>query len=176
MWPFLSPESLRRRRRVSNFAILGMFTSAWARAEYALDGCILVIFHFYGGKDLETELPRALENKTKFLKRAYKTLPSLAPFAEEGVEIAGRFTALKIDRHDLIHGIVSLGLGDSDKFQLFRMIPGAQVPTKRERAFSYRELANAAEKTMALGYDVAEHVERLLDRTKMTADEPDQTG
>lgn len=155
-------EDHRRRHRVSHYALLGMFTATWAKSEYALEGCNLMIFQHYGGSTLENELPRALDKKIKFLRRSHQKLPALTPFDSVGVALADRFAAMRDDRHDLIHGIMSGELG-TEETKLFRSLPGARHPTKRERTFGYSEIERTIDRTVALANDTIDHLHLLID-------------
>ena len=82
---------------------LGYFTAHWSFAEYALDLCIALVFHSFGGKTIKRKLPKTLDRKIEFCRLCQDGLPILKghPLAD----LADRFDAISSKRHTLIHGI-----------------------------------------------------------------------
>ena len=88
------------------FAAIGRLTISWAHLEFSLD-CIVEIIHWgFGGKDIEPEIPRALQRKISYLRAAFKQIP-LPPDAAQGYQnLFDQIEAAAQTRHDVIHGII----------------------------------------------------------------------
>jgi hypothetical protein len=87
------------------FEALGRFTAAWAYVELGADCLGAIIFHGYGGKKIRPNIPYSLDRKIDYLREAFKTLPDLLAFADRAIPIIERFAAMRVDRHDFIHGL-----------------------------------------------------------------------
>jgi hypothetical protein len=88
------------------FSAIGRLTLSWGLLEAGLAAAIDSIFHLHGNPSREAEIPRALNRKIKFLRKA---IPKLAGDGDE----TRRFLAFldevdkeTIVRHDIIHGCV----------------------------------------------------------------------
>lgn len=93
---FLSDEYLKA---------LGSVTANWAMLEIGIDFIVAVTFHEYGKHPKQAEIPRSMMRKIAYL-RDYATLPTLAHWKEEILELADAAEKLKEARHDATHGAV----------------------------------------------------------------------
>jgi len=88
-----------------HFAAIGRLTVAWALLEAGLDmsvGCI----HLYAGgsQAIEPELPRALERKMRYLRKAFNQIGPLSRWKETFPTLAEQIKVASDFRHDIVHG------------------------------------------------------------------------
>jgi hypothetical protein len=86
---------------------VGNFALNFAFVDRALDYWIIVIYHDLGGKSVEKEIPRGFDRKLKFLRRCFKQIHALAPFATECLDCLEKAKALSNSRHYVVHGVLS---------------------------------------------------------------------
>lgn len=98
---------------------LGLATLAWARLEYNLDLTMLLSFRFLGGDALVRKLPRAFTPKLEFLRKAFGSLTSLAPYSARALSILDRASALSGERNFLVHAAAEGGLEMPLRMQRF---------------------------------------------------------
>lgn len=144
---------------------IGLFTVAWARAEMALDACVEAIYIGYGSNSVQPELPRNLNNRIKFFRRAHRQILSLRSESAKAVAIADTFSRMKGDRHDLIHGVVKNNLDDS-KRHLLKLDRGANQYVPRQRPVSLADVNQLIEKTVDLESEVWSHFKWLLSQIR----------
>src|SRR5579885_1178054 len=90
------------------FSAVGNFVVNWAVLEHLLDSMGAVIFHLAGGKAVNHQMQRNLSRKIAFLRRCFKSLGALQPFADEAIEFIAEADRLSDTRHFVVHGIPSL--------------------------------------------------------------------
>jgi hypothetical protein len=118
-FPYDGDESL--------YSSLGRLTIAWAYVEFGLDWLIREIHEPLGGSQIvQAEKPIALQNKLKYLRRAFREIDRLADFRERFEKIADQIRDASDERHDLIHGFIVSQQGD--KAVMVRVIPGLAKP------------------------------------------------
>jgi hypothetical protein len=86
------------------FAAVGHLTIAWAHVESGLDFAILIIYGRLGGDKIEPEMPRALQRKITYLRKAVNRMDQLAPFRPTFPSLADRIAEASEQRHDIVHG------------------------------------------------------------------------
>ncbi len=84
---------------------IGMITRQWAVMEASLDISALILFHDFGGKAIENELPRALARKIAFLRKAISKSPTLVKLHGPVSDLLKCVSEAKQFRHDCVHGI-----------------------------------------------------------------------
>jgi hypothetical protein len=71
------------------FAAIGRLTISWAHIEVGLDWLVRIAHHDLGGYErIEAEEPISLKRKLTYLRKAFRTLPELAAFADRFHPIA----------------------------------------------------------------------------------------
>jgi hypothetical protein len=87
---------------------IGFVVVHWSITEQALDNWVNVCFNNCGGKKFQkgSGVPRSLKPKVAFVRRCLKTLPVLADFRDEGIDLLSRISSASERRHDLIHGAI----------------------------------------------------------------------
>jgi hypothetical protein len=112
------PMEFLPEENVQLLTALGRFTARFAAAETGLDVCNALIFYFCEGRTVEPQLPRFLERKLAFFNTCQERCTKLATadpgFRDWAAEIFREFTAIKNDRHFLIHGIADELLTNED--------------------------------------------------------------
>lgn len=86
-------------------AALGAVTLNWAAIEAALDFTTAIIFHELRNDKMESEVPRSLEKKLKFIKQALRH-ERLAQIEQPARMVIAELLKCKEDRHGLVHGAV----------------------------------------------------------------------
>jgi hypothetical protein len=106
------------------FAAIGRLTISWAHIEVGLDWLVRVAHHDLGGRErIEAQEPTALKRKVTYLRKAFRTLPELAAFADRFPPIADEIIDASVQRHDFIHGFVIHSLPGSGKAVMARIMP-----------------------------------------------------
>jgi hypothetical protein len=98
------PEDLKQL-----YYVIGKAIIAWSTLERILDMCVLVIHGSYGlTLPSIKEIPRSLENKTDFIKKALRDTDSdyLRSLSKSGTKIMNKINAIKDSRHNLTHGML----------------------------------------------------------------------
>lgn len=98
-------------REVEYKSLLGRFVIEWGGLEMTLDLLVLEIFRLCDVSPLNRggrppEVPRSLEARINFLKDAHRLIPELQPLRERAGEVLRRVTAVRKERHLLIHGVL----------------------------------------------------------------------
>lgn len=80
-----------------------------------MDVANLFIFH-QGGTTIEPELPRSLERKLAFFRKAHEHLDKFKPDASHAMSLYQSMYDLRTFRHDMIHGMhLNYYLQDEDE-------------------------------------------------------------
>jgi hypothetical protein len=74
--------------------MLGLFVRAWAVTETSLDLMIDLMIRPSGDGSVAVVHPRAMKDKVQLARRCFKRLSSLAPLAQEGLQLLDRITKL----------------------------------------------------------------------------------
>jgi hypothetical protein len=130
------------------FAALGRLTISWAHIESGLDAAITVIHERLGGDSIEPELPRMLQRKLKYLRRACAKIPQLADYQVSFPMFADRVQAASETRHDLIHGAISVypaAPGEERIAEMSRLLWGPQQFTQRRFSVTTTEILTHAQ-------------------------------
>lgn len=85
--------------------MVGMITQQWALIESALDFSAFVVFHSFDGNNSESELPRALDRKIKWLRMSIAANPRTSSFAVYSTDLLNAVSEAKQFRHDCVHGV-----------------------------------------------------------------------
>jgi hypothetical protein len=131
---------------------VGFLVIEWALIEQQIDNWVNVSFNNCGGNLVHghQSVPHSLKRKTDFLKRSFKTLPLLAPFASEGLNLLTRISALSPKRHELVHGAIT-SLDSSGGSFAYRLVGyRLQRHTLKEFKFNIREFPTLEKSLSAL--------------------------
>lgn len=106
------------------FAAVGRLTLCWAHLEFFLD-CMVAATHAHmGGKEIEKQIPRALQRKLTYLRAIIKRLP-LPPDAVQGyLDLFDGIETAAETRHDIIHGAVIDQVEGSGEAKMVRLLRG----------------------------------------------------
>jgi hypothetical protein len=91
------------------YCAIGKVVCAWASIESFLDFLVLLIFHQFKGKEFayKQEIPRSLDNKLKYLIKAFNRIELLVPLKDTSMPILECISILSVKRHILIHGVLT---------------------------------------------------------------------
>ncbi len=82
---------------------IGALVLLWGAVEMSLHLLVVTAFDDAGGKEIEDEFPRALARKIKFLRKSFRHLGPLKPFAKECLSLLELTAELGTKRHGVIH-------------------------------------------------------------------------
>lgn len=145
---------------------LGIFTATWGHAEYALDMCIAVLFHEYGGQAIAKKIPRPLESRVDFLRQCYIMRIELLSFKEDGITIADKFSSLSDERHTLIHGINIEDIEDGS-FKISRIRYEKYIHREETSFITPARIMTLVSSAQELTGVTLTHCERLLQPIKL---------
>jgi hypothetical protein len=102
---------------------VGFVVLNWAIIEQQIDNWVNIAFINCGGRSLRgvDGIPRSFRRKAKFLKDSFRKLPSLSPFAAEGLALLARASVWADERNNLVHGGITSLEPQNGAFQ-FRKI------------------------------------------------------
>lgn len=137
-------------------SLIGGMTLFWAKLESRLDHLNELAF-LNGAQDvIDREIPRALDRKLAFMKRAHSRLPWLLALKPEGLRVVQAFKGLRDDRHQLIHGAVD-DIGTDDELKFVRHIHGAGPLQLDVQEFSPERFLDITTRMSELSKLVREH-------------------
>jgi hypothetical protein len=103
------------------FAAVGRLVISWAQIEFGLDVLVAIINTRLGGSPgFEVEYPLSLSQKLRYLRRAFKEIPELAPFKTRFLYLARKVTSAAMQKDDIFHGLIDRGL-------MMRVMPGRRA-------------------------------------------------
>lgn len=156
------------------YAAIGRLTISWAHLEFALDCMVEIMHHGFGGKDIEPEIPRALQRKINYLRAAFKQL-SLPEKSTQGYQsLFDAVEAAAQTRHDVIHGIVIEQAEQGGEATMVRALRNKKGVTKREYKMTTNDLLKAARHAQHLGswaFRWLDEFHDLLDELQQPHDE-----
>jgi hypothetical protein len=88
-----------------NMAV-GQLVVNWATLESMIQKIIAAIYHQAGGKHADRSIPVAFKRQRRFLRRCFRSIAGLAPFADEGSAILDAMADLIFIRNAVVHGAV----------------------------------------------------------------------
>ena len=83
---------------------IGRFIVHWGHAEAGLDIANLVILH-NGGKAIDRQLPRSLDRKLSFFRKAHTKVEKYKLFAARALPLAQSLADVREFRHNITHGV-----------------------------------------------------------------------
>ena len=104
-----------------SYTVVGELVISWAFVEQKIDLCMGVIFDNLDCSAIQTQLPRGAKRKVRFLKRAFKEIPALAPFAAEIAPLLSLAKALAQTRHTTVHGTLA-GYDEQTQEVIFNIV------------------------------------------------------
>lgn len=116
---FTSPEDERF------FGAIGRLTISWGHVDVALDVLVYEAHTYHGGdKLIEREAPISFQRKIRYLRKAFRKIPTFQPYNERFEAIANALVKESKTRHDIIHGFVVHHLPKTSEAVMFRWPPG----------------------------------------------------
>jgi len=143
------------------FGAIGRLTISWAHLELGLDGMVHILYHGFGGKAIDPEIPQTLSRKIRFLRAAFKKLP----IGDEGINgylsFLDRVEAAAVTRHDIIHGIVVDQAEGSGEATIVRIARKRGVVSTRRFTASTTDILRAAAEAQRLGGKILSGVDEI---------------
>ena len=145
---------------------VGQLILSWSFVEVSLDQWVAVVYQGVGGKQIEREIPRGLDRKIKFLRRCFKRIPALEPFAEEATDILSRAKKLSSIRHTIVHGFVSKYDPHTQTMTFVKLDARKDRDIHRvnETPLTFAQLLDAGGECLNLSTDSARLAKRLAER------------
>lgn len=135
---------------------LGFVVVNWAITEQSLDGCVAIIFHDHGGKNIESEIPRSLSKKVEFLKKCFKKLPTLAALQNDALKTLQNVNTMSGRRHDLVHGAITSVTSQNGVFEFAKLDFEKQMHVVRTVHLDLTKFDDLATEILDLGGEVAD--------------------
>lgn len=85
------------------YSAIGRIVVLWSMLEAQWDVNQMMLFHRIGGNQLVREPPIAMKRKIDFWNRCFRTIESLAPKREKGLEFGTLIGESSDDRNTLLH-------------------------------------------------------------------------
>ena len=126
------------------FAAIGRLVISWGHLEISLDCMVEIMYHGFDGAKIDREIPRALQRKLTFLRRAFKQLPIPEKSIQGYTTLFSDIEAAAQIRHDVIHGVVIEHIKRSGEATMARAIRNKQRVEKREYKVTTKTILNAA--------------------------------
>ncbi len=143
------------------YAAVGQMTIRWAAVETNIDILVWVVMQKL--QTGEAEIPRALNRKTRLLRKWFTNLPELLPFMDLGVSIADQADSLADARNWIVHGVVAnvLEYEKTGSIQLNRTRYGKLTNTMEQKRVRIRDIDDCSVKllifmneTLRFGHEV----------------------
>lgn len=131
---------------------IGFIEVTWAFMESQLDHWAQLTFRNLGGNKIEKKLPLGFERKSDYLIRVFKTIPLLAPFRADAVDVLDGARQLAGTRNDLTHAVVTSLESTGGKFELInRKLRSDGIHSSRTVYFDVRDFPDLSLKLVKLG-------------------------
>ncbi len=88
------------------YMAVGELIISWAFVEQKIDICVGIVFGNLDCSRIQTTFPQGTKRKVQFLKRAFKEIPELAPFANSVPQFSLAKHLAHI-RHTAVHGTLA---------------------------------------------------------------------
>jgi hypothetical protein len=154
---------LRKLNRDSAVRAIGYLTLHWAMIETALDWCNLIISRNLPKPE---PFPLALARKLEMFRRGHNKIPELAPLRAEGAALADLIADASTRRHDLVHGMGLLTLGDDIVEFVRHRVPRepeqAHTLVRELKPYSHKAIWDVTEEAMDLVTKTLSHTKELL--------------
>lgn len=85
------------------YAPVGQLVISWGMIDVAISNTVSSVF-MAGGRHKESQIPRQMNRKQKFLRRCFRQIEALHGFAEEGLHLLQEIDKLKPYREGVAHG------------------------------------------------------------------------
>ena len=142
---------------------VGQLVIGWSFVEMSLKQWIAIIYHGAGGKHIEHEIPRGLKSEIKFLRRCFRNISSLEPFANEATSVLDRAAKLADIRHAVVHGYPSKYDSDTQTVTFVKLDARKHIHRIMGRPITFSQLLDAGRVCLDLGHDGAVLSKRLAD-------------
>ncbi len=136
------------------FAAVGRLTLSWGHLGIALDSMVEIMYHGFGGREIEPEMPRQLQRKITFLRKAFKKLPIGQKAIQGYLALFDQIEAAAQTRHDIIHGAVIEYAERSGEATMVRVTRHGERVTKKRFKVTTRSIFKAAIDAQKLGSKV----------------------
>lgn len=143
---------------------IGHMVLSWSQVEVCLDYSTAIIFQAAGGRHLDDQIPQALGRKIKFLRRCFRQIDTLLPFANEMLPYLDETKRLSETRHLIIHGVASKYDETSQRFRFVKLdlINGKTLHRAKESWIPVDKILNDAIDCQELAGAFISFVDRLL--------------
>ena len=141
---------------------VGQLILSWSFIEVSLDQWVAIIYQGGGGQKIEREIPRAINRKIKFLRRCFKSIAALEPFAEEATNLLGSAKELSGIRHIIVHGYPSTYDPDTQTVTFVKLDAGRDIHRVNETPLTFAQLLDAGGKCLDLSTDVTRLTKRMV--------------
>ena len=144
---------------------IGHMVHSWSYVEACLDYNVAIIFQAAGGRHLDDQIPQALGRKIKFLRRCFRQIDALKPFAEEALPYLDKANHLSELRHIVVHGYASKYDEHNQSFRFVRLnlIDGRTMHKAVESWIPVRKLLDEAIDCQELHRKLISFTDRLLE-------------
>ena len=126
------------------FAAVGRLTLSWGHLGIALDAMVEIMYHGFGGREIEPEMPRQLQRKITFLRTAFKKLPLGQKAIQGYLGLFDQIEAAAQTRHDMIHGAVVEQAEGGGEATMVRVTRRGKGVTKKRFKVTTRSILKAA--------------------------------
>ena len=140
---------------------VGQLVLSWSFVENSLDQWVAIIYQGVGGKQIEREIPRALKRKIKFLRRCFKNIALLEPFAEEAIELLGQAKDVSDIRHIVVHGYISKYDSNTQTVTFVKLDARKDIHRINETPLTFDQLLEAGGKCLDLSLNCAKLTKRF---------------
>lgn len=171
--PYNMDQETHERVNVEYRRLLGDFTIKWGLLEMMLDNISGLILGCFDHSPLATkrgpaEMPRSLDRKLDFHRRAFRKIAALKPFEAEALLCVSAVADVRNERNTLTHGIL-LGVtntGAAEIWKLERRADRNVMVLAESSPDRIRELMDHADKVIA---KLANLSDRLLHEGRAAA-------
>ena len=142
---------------------VGQMVLSWSFVEVSLDQWVAIIYQGVGGRNLAEEIPRALTRKIKFLRRCFRNIAALDPFAEEATKLLDRAKEISEIRHTVVHGYISKYEPHTQTVTFVKLDAEKDIHRRFEIPLTFPQLLDAGGKCLDLSTDFTRFTKRLTD-------------
>lgn len=133
------------------FGAIGRLVISWAHLELGLDCMVEIFYHGFKGNLTSSEIPTALTQKIKFLRKAFRSLQIGEEAISGYLEFLDKIQVAAQTRHDIIHGVVIEQVESSGEATIVRAIRNKNRVEKRRRKVTTAGILSEAVNVQTLG-------------------------
>jgi hypothetical protein len=138
---------------LSLYQAIGFIVIQWGQAEQSLDLLVAAIYRGHGGRPFakKRQIPRALTDKLKFIRKCFRNIDALAPYRSEGNALLSELQRLSPIRNDLIHGAITKLESVNDGFEFAKLDIEGEIHVLRDFRFESSTFPDLAKDLVCLG-------------------------